>query len=43
MSSGYNFEDLENWQKGVRLSAQIYPMLKECKDYAPCTLNPFSL
>ena len=27
------FEDLEVWQKGLRLSQLIYQELKNCKDY----------
>jgi four helix bundle protein len=28
-----NFEDLEIWKEGMRVSIKIYEMLKTCKDY----------
>lgn len=27
------FEDLEVWKEGMRLSIQIYKLLKDCRDY----------
>ena len=28
------FEDLDVWKEGVRLSVEIYQVLKDCKDYS---------
>jgi len=28
-----SFEDLEVWKEGIRLTAEEYSLLKECKDY----------
>ncbi|MDL2306032.1 four helix bundle protein [Bacteroides sp. OttesenSCG-928-D19] len=33
MKTVKSFEDLEVWKEGMRLSVQIYKLLKDCKDY----------
>ena len=29
----FNFEDLEIWKEGMRISVKIYKLLKDCKDF----------
>jgi four helix bundle protein len=32
-SKSFNFEDLEIWKEGMRLSVSIYKLMKSCKDF----------
>ena len=33
MDNQFNFEDLEIWKEGMRLSVLVYKLMKDCKDY----------
>jgi len=30
---GFNFEDLDIWKEGMRLSVSTYKLMKDCKDF----------
>ena len=33
IKKNFNFEDLEIWKEGMRLSVMVYKIMKDCKDY----------